>query len=372
MGRAGGRCPGGPNRWPGRKVEPEELGKQQKPTGWVWRLRTQDLLAAAQPQGAVSDQLLSVQPQGSPRTMNNSTCPITSSPLVTHIFHAYLGLLLVLGLLLNGLALWVFCCRLRKWTETHIYMVNLAAADLCLLCTLPFMLFSMNKDNSGDTVLCQLSQGIYLVNRYMSISLIMAIAVDRYVAVRHPLCGRGLRSPKQAGAVCAVLWVLVVGSLLLRWVLKDQEGGFCFGNPSRQKPQTVVFSLLGFYLPLAVLVFCSLQVVTALGQRPAADDVGQMEATRKAACMIWANLVVFVVCFLPLHVVLTLRLATGLNTCVIQDILHITSKVSDANCCLDAICYYYMTKEFQEASALAGTPTAKAHKSQDSLCVTVA
>ncbi|XP_014402304.1 PREDICTED: calpain-10 isoform X11 [Myotis brandtii] len=65
MGRAGGRCPGGPNRWPGRKVEPEELGKQQKPTGWVWRLRTQDLLAAAQPQGAVSDQLLSVQPQGS-------------------------------------------------------------------------------------------------------------------------------------------------------------------------------------------------------------------------------------------------------------------------------------------------------------------
>ncbi|XP_036175308.1 G-protein coupled receptor 35 isoform X2 [Myotis myotis] len=304
-----------------------------------------------------------------PRTMNNSTCPITSSPLVTHIFHAYLGLLLVLGLLLNGLALWVFCCRLRKWTETHIYMVNLAVADLCLLCTLPFMLLSMNKDNSGDTVLCQLSQGIYLANRYMSISLIMAIAVDRYVAVRHPLCGRGLRSPKQAGAVCAVLWVLVVGSLLLRWVLKDQEGGFCFGNPSRQKPQTVVFSLLGFYLPLAVLVFCSLQVVTALGQRPAAD-MGQ--ATRKAACMVWANLVVFVVCFLPLHVVLTWRLATGLNTCVIQDILYITGMVSDSNCCLDAICYYYMAKEFQEASALAGTPTAKAHKSQDSLCVTVA
>ncbi|CAK6448400.1 unnamed protein product [Pipistrellus nathusii] len=307
----------------------------------------------------------------SPRTMNNSTCPISSSPLAKHIYHAYLGLLLVLGLLLNSLALWVFCCRLRKWTETHIYMVNLAVADLCLLCTLPFMLASLNQPNNEDTVLCQLSQGIYLANRYMSISLIMAIAVDRYVAVRHPLYGRGLRSPKQAGAVCAVLWVLVVGSLLLRWVLKDQEGGFCFENASRQNPQTAVFSLLGFYLPLAVLVFCSLQVVTALGQRPAAD-VGQAEATRKAAFMIWGNLVVFVVCFLPLHVVLTWRLATGLNTCVVRDALHITSKVSDANCCLDAICYYYMTKEFQEASALAGAPAAKAHKSQDSLCVTLA
>ncbi|XP_023599715.1 calpain-10 isoform X13 [Myotis lucifugus] len=74
MGRAGGRCPGGPNRWPGRKVEPEELGKQQKPTGWVWRLRTQDLLAAAQPQGAVSDQLLSVQPQGRDSPGVSSVC----------------------------------------------------------------------------------------------------------------------------------------------------------------------------------------------------------------------------------------------------------------------------------------------------------
>lgn len=303
--------------------------------------------------------------------MNNTTCLFSQSPLVTHVCHAYLGLLLVLGLLLNGLALWVFCCRLRRWTETHIYMVNLAVADLCLLCTLPFMLTSLNQDSPTDTVLCQLSQGIYLANRYMSISLVMAIAVDRYVAVRHPLCGRALRSPLQAGAVCVVLWVLVVSSLVLRWALKDQEGGFCFQNPSRQNPQTVVFSLLGFYLPLAVLVFCSLQVVTALGQRPATDAV-QAEATRKAARMVWANLAVFVACFLPLHVVLTWRLATGLKTCAIQDALSVTSRVSDANCCLDAICYYYMTKEFQDASALATTPTAKAHRSQDTLCVTLA
>ncbi|XP_036110285.1 G-protein coupled receptor 35 [Molossus molossus] len=302
--------------------------------------------------------------------MNNSTCAFTWSPPVRLICYTYLGGLLVLGLLLNGLALWVFCCRLRQWTETHVYMVNLAAADLCLLCALPFMLFSLNQDDSGDTVFCQLSQGIYLVNRYMSISLITAIALDRYLAVRHPLCSRGLRSPRKAGAVCAALWVLVVSSLVLRWVLREQEGGFCFGNPSRQNPQTVTFSLLGFYLPLAVLAFCSLQVVTALGRRPAADT-GQVEATQKAVRMVWANVVVFVVCFLPLHVVLTWRLAMGLSTCALRGALSVTSRISDANCCLDAICYYYITKEFQEASALARPPAVKAHKSQDSICVTL-
>ncbi|XP_019483497.1 PREDICTED: G-protein coupled receptor 35 isoform X2 [Hipposideros armiger] len=309
---------------------------------------------------------------GSPRTMNRSNCSFSelrSSPAFTYFTFVYLGLLLALGLPLNGLALWVFCCRLRRWTEAHVYMVNLAVADFCLLCVLPFMLYSL-KDHSEDTPFCQVSQGIYLTNRYMSISLIVAIAVDRYVAVRHPLYARGLRSPRRAAAVCVVLWVLVMGSLVLRWLLREQEGGFCFSNRSRHSPYTVAFSLLGFYLPLAVLVFCSLQLATALGQRPDTDS-GQAEATRKAARMVWANLAVFLVCFLPLHVVLTWRLATGLNTCAIHDALHITSKFSDANCCLDAICYYYMAREFQEASPLASLPTAKAPKSQDSVCMTL-
>ncbi|KAK2505067.1 hypothetical protein MC885_004744 [Smutsia gigantea] len=302
--------------------------------------------------------------------MNSSSC--SSSELawpqvVASILQTYTSLLLVLGLALNGLALWVLCRRLQQWTETRVYMANLAVSDLCLLCTLPFFLHTLRR-STADTPLCQLSQGAYLANRYMSISLVTAIAVDRYVALRHPLRARGLRSPRQALAVCVGLWVLVVGSLVLRWVLGMQEGGFCFSNPSRQSSNTVVFSLLGFYVPLAVLVFCSLQVVAALGQRPAAD-AGQGEATRRAARMVWANLAVFVVCFSPLHVVLTISLATSLRTCAIHRALFITSKLSDANCCLDAVCYYYMAKEFQEARA---GPTAKAHKIQESVCVTVA
>ncbi|XP_026309632.1 G-protein coupled receptor 35-like isoform X1 [Piliocolobus tephrosceles] len=311
------------------------------------------------------------------RTMNGTynTCgfsDITWPPTIKLGFYAYSGILLVLGLLLNSLALWVFCCRMQQWTETRIYMTNLAVADLCLLCALPFVLYSLQ--DTSDTPLCQLSQGIYLTNRYMSISLVTAIAVDRYVAVRHPLRARGLRSPRQAAAVCAVLWVLVVSSLVAYWFLGMQEGGFCFGS-TRHNFNSVAFPLLGFYLPLAVVVFCSLKVVTALAQRPP-TDVGQAEASHRAACMVWANLVVFVVCFLPLHVGLTVRLAVGWNACALQEMLRrtlfITSKLSDANCCLDAICYYYMAKEFQEASALAVAPSAKAHKSQASLCVTLA
>ncbi|XP_021487762.1 G-protein coupled receptor 35 isoform X2 [Meriones unguiculatus] len=303
-------------------------------------------------------------------TMNATCKALTWPSSVNYIFFTYSVLLLVLGLLLNGLALWVFCCRMHQWTETRVYMTNLAVADLCLLCSLPFMLYSLR--HTSDTPVCQLSQGIYLANRYMSISLVTAIAMDRYVAVRHPIRARELRSPRQAAAVCVALWVVVVSSLVVRWRLGLQEGGFCFRSPSRHN-FTTIFSLLGFYLPLAIVVFCSLQVVTALVRRPA-TDVGQAEATHKATRMVWANLAVFIICFLPLHVVLTVQVSLGLNTCAARDTfsraLAITGKISDVNCCLDAICYYYMAKEFQEAS-MPATFSNKPHKSQDSQSLTL-
>ncbi|XP_051010329.1 G-protein coupled receptor 35 [Acomys russatus] len=302
--------------------------------------------------------------------MNTSCETLTWPDSVNYVFSVYSILLLVLGLLLNGLALWVFCCRMHQWTETRVYMTNLAAADLCLLCSLPFMLYSLR--HTSDTPICQLSQGIYLVNRYMSISLVTVIAMDRYVAVRHPIRARELRSPRQAGAVCVALWVVVVTSLLVRWRLGLQEGGFCFRSHNRHT-STTIFSMLGFYLPLAIVVFCSLQVITALAQRPT-TDVEQAEATHKATRMVWANLVVFIICFLPLHVVLTVQYFLGLNTCAARHAfsraLTITGKLSDFNCCLDAICYYYMAKEFQDATK-AGTSSSTPHKSQDSQSLTI-
>ncbi|XP_008827399.1 G-protein coupled receptor 35 [Nannospalax galili] len=300
----------------------------------------------------------------------NANCSTPDWPdPISYVFTIYHVLLLVLGLLLNGLALWVFCHRMHQWTETRVYMTNLAVADLCLLCSIPFMLYSL-KDTS-DTPVCQLSQGIYLVNRYMSISLVTAIAVDRYLAVRHPLRARGLRSPRQAAAVCVALWVVVVSSQVVRWYLK--EGSFCFRNPTRYSFDNISFLLFGFYLPLVVVVFCSLQVVTALARRPA-THVGQAEVTLKATRMVWANLVVFIICFLPLHVVLTVQVSLGQLTCITRHnfihALSVTGKLSDANCCLDAICYYYMTKEFQDASTRA-VPSTKTQKSQNSQSLTL-
>ncbi|XP_030873341.1 G-protein coupled receptor 35-like [Leptonychotes weddellii] len=104
--------------------------------------------------------------------------------------------ILALGLPLNGLGLWVFCCRLRRWTETRVYMANLVVADFLLLLSLPGVLHMLGQgqgDQEGP--LCRVLQSFYYVNTYMSMCLITAIAVDHYTALSFPLRARAPARP---------------------------------------------------------------------------------------------------------------------------------------------------------------------------------
>ncbi|XP_045224018.2 calpain-10 isoform X2 [Macaca fascicularis] len=63
VGRAGGGCSGGPDWWPGRKMEPEGRSRKRRPAGQAGPLGAQDLSASAPLEGPESHQLLRAQPQ---------------------------------------------------------------------------------------------------------------------------------------------------------------------------------------------------------------------------------------------------------------------------------------------------------------------
>ncbi|KAM9002828.1 G-protein coupled receptor 35 [Sarcophilus harrisii] len=298
-------------------------------------------------------------------------CPHDNSTHFQKMQTVYMIILLILGIMFNSLALWVFCCRMRKkWTETVIYMTNLAVADLCLLCALPIMLYSQKHIKEKDTVLCQVSQSIYLMNRYMSISIITIIAVDRYVAIRFPMQAKRLRSPGRSVGICALLWVLVIIFTVTSGAKEIQEGNFCFHNEKRKPSNPAISSVLGFYIPMSILVFCSIQVIVNL-VRKKKTDAHEKKVIQKVIWIITANLLVFLACFLPLYVTLSVRYVLQMETCsskrIWRNAIFITSQLANANCCLDAICYYFVAKEFQEASVQTISSLSKSHKLQDSV-----
>ncbi|NXO47790.1 GPR35 protein, partial [Aramus guarauna] len=288
--------------------------------------------------------------------MNLSSCNITayeSFPLVQVCIYAPVS---VLGIFLNALALRVFCCKLSKWTETRVYMVNLAVADFLLLITLPFKMLFQFYHLQAHTW-CLLLEGGYFINRLMSISIITVVAADRYLAIKYPLKAKVLRSPLKAAFASGFLWIVIICVMSIIKKLEDRgQDELCF-EKSSVKPSVITLCavIVGFFIPLIILSFCSIQVIAEL-TRKKNENCHKEKGIRKAVYIVSANLTVFIICFLPLYLGHLLRFIMDYissNCSAIQSInnfVHIASVLANMNCCLDAICYYYVNKEFKEAS----------------------
>ncbi|KFQ88444.1 G-protein coupled receptor 35, partial [Phoenicopterus ruber ruber] len=288
--------------------------------------------------------------------MNLSSCSITayeSFPLVQLCI--YIPVLL-LGVLLNVLALWVFCCKLSNWTETRVYMVNLAVADCLLLFTLPFKtLMQFHQLKVGRW--CLVLEGGYFMNRLMSIGIITVVAADRYLAIKYPLKAKVLRSPLKAALACGFLWIVIICVMSLIKQLEDRgQDELCF-EKSSVKPSVITLCaiIVGFFIPLIVLSYCSIQVIAEL-RRKKNENCHKEKLIRKAVYIVSANMAVFIVCFLPLYLGHLLRFvmdSISSNCSAIQKVnnfVHLASVLANMNCCLDAVCYYFVNKEFKEAS----------------------
>uniref|UniRef100_F7ADZ4 G protein-coupled receptor 55 n=1 Tax=Equus caballus TaxID=9796 RepID=F7ADZ4_HORSE len=265
----------------------------------------------------------------------------------------------LLGLLLNVLAIRGFCTFLQKrcldYAATSIYMINLAVFDLLLVLSLPFKTV-LNHVPTPFPSFCTLAECLYFISMYGSVFTICFISLDRFLAIQYPIQVSHLRSPRKIFGICFIIWVLVwAGSIPIYNFHGQVETYKCFHNMSDSTwSAKVVFPLevFGFLLPMAVMGFCSSRSIRILiGRR----DHNQDWVQRKAC--IWtiaANLAVFVVSFLPVHLAFFLQFLVRNGFIVecrakqnISLFVQLSMCFSNVNCCLDVFCYYFVIKEFR-------------------------
>ncbi|NXW18566.1 GPR35 protein, partial [Circaetus pectoralis] len=158
----------------------------------------------------------------------SSNCSVTNLELYHHVrlleFVLY-NLIFLFGALFNAIALWVFFCKIKKWTETRVYVINLVFADCFVICTLPSMAYLLWNKATRDE-LCQFIEAMYFINMVVSIYTILFISIDRYIAIKHPLKARTFRSPSKAALLCGLLWVsVIIGATLQLW---QRHATLCF------------------------------------------------------------------------------------------------------------------------------------------------
>lgn len=260
--------------------------------------------------------------------------------------------MLSLGIPLTMTAFWVFCCKLKRWTETRVYMINLMVADSFLLFALPFLIYFNKYDHPADK-LCITIQNIYFTNMPMSILIITLIAIDRYIAIKFPLKAKILRSPLKSASICVFLWITVIVYSYLRRKLDGRKEQLCLQKEFVQPNYSMLFSVIfGYFIPLGIVIFCSVQVIKCLKKKMATNP-HETKLIQKAIHIISVNLCVFIVCFSPFYITLLFRFAVDVaGACSllveVRNSIQICACLANSNCCLDAFCYYFAAREFQE------------------------
>ncbi len=103
------------------------------------------------------------------------------------------GIIIVLGLVGNGLVVLVMGCQKKSRTMTDKYRLHLSVADLLFVLTLPFWAVDAAKDWYFGGFMCVAVHMIYTVNLYSSVLILAFISLDRYLAVVRATNSQGLR-----------------------------------------------------------------------------------------------------------------------------------------------------------------------------------
>lgn len=289
--------------------------------------------------------------QGS--TKHNMICNITGTVLI-RVLPPLLVTEFILGLLGNGLALWIFCFHLRPWKSSTVLLFNLAMTDFLLNLALPFRAsyyVSEIKWMFGGT-LCNITLFMLAMNRSGSTFFLMAIAVDRYMRVVHPHHPINSLSVGKAMLLALGLWLVTI-SMTAHIFTLQHKSNLCEsftnddmpeGNLSWQK-FTFLFS---FYVPLLVILYCTFHIITHLRKR----QLSHQAKFKKALYFIIVVVVLFTVCFFPSNITLLLiwiKSGSGLQChSHLNNVFYITISLTYLNSMLDPVVYYFSSPSFKK------------------------
>ncbi|KAM4711330.1 atypical chemokine receptor 3-like isoform 1-T1 [Anableps anableps] len=262
----------------------------------------------------------------------------------------------------NILVFWMTLRFDRTRLGSHLYVANLAAADLCVVLTLPVWVTSLLQGGLwpfGELV-CKVTHLVFSVNLFSSIFFLACMSVDSYLSATLLSGALSCRRKALRRLVCTLLWLLaLVASVPDTYFLQavrspHRDGVVCRPVYPSENPRDwmvgvqLSFFVLGFAIPFPIIAIFYLLLAAAIA--PSSDP-----ARRVSRRIILAYILVFLVCWLPFHAVLLLDTLTLLNvlpfTCRLESFLdvalHLTQCFSLVHCCVNPMLYTFWHRSYR-------------------------
>nr|XP_006641576.2 PREDICTED: leukotriene B4 receptor 1-like [Lepisosteus oculatus] len=214
-----------------------------------------------------------------------------------------LGLCFLVGAPGNLLVMWTILRHVRPRSHTVLLILNLAAADLLVLITMPIWIYSFAASWVFGEAVCKAIVYMIYSSMYSSVFLISSLSVERFVAVLYPFALQNWRRKGVMTKVLVAIWILAflfgIPSLLTHTIGEENKTQQCtfqeFSSASQEIVCLVLETLVGFVIPFSVLSICYSCVWKRIKQMT-------FKSKQKSTALILSVVVAFVVCWLPHHV----------------------------------------------------------------------
>ncbi|KAI8424176.1 hypothetical protein MSG28_002764 [Choristoneura fumiferana] len=249
-----------------------------------------------------------------------------TSPLFQACVYFMYCTVFVVALVGNGLVCFVVQTSPRMKTVTNYFIVNLAVGDILMtLFCVPFSFVSMLvlRYWPFGAIMCKVVNYSQAVSVLVSAYTLLAISIDRYMAIMRPL--RPRLGKAAAKLVVAAVWGGALATAApIPWVSTLQRPTdwyqFCqadicleqWEQVEQSSQYTCALLALQFVLPLSALVCTYARIAHAVwggrppGEAQSARDSRMQRSKRKMIKMMVMVVAVFTVCWLPLNVFIVL------------------------------------------------------------------
>ncbi|XP_041796729.1 P2Y purinoceptor 13-like [Chelmon rostratus] len=303
--------------------------------------------------------------------VSNSTAPSSSScasfdlQTVDVAISLLYFLLFPVAVLLNVVAVWV-SLHLRSTSTFIVYLKNLVASDLLMVLMLPPMAAGRLPGAAFELRVfnCRYSYVIFYCSLYTSIALMGLISLDRFFKIVRP-GGKVLGQNVVFSLVTsALVWVvLFVATGIPTIALTGQDpvntrDDFCMSLKSPAGLTLHKYVVLSmetlFWLVSILIVFCYICITLRVLQSFRNSGSSNSHGKTKTKLRVFLILLVFFLCFVPLHVTripFTLHELFDNDDCTetwMAKVHTFVLWVSTTNACLDPLLYIYLCREYKD------------------------
>ena len=211
----------------------------------------------------------------------NQTGEEVSGPIVVPVYQQAIiitmyTIVIILGVGGNTIVCYIVFTSRKMRTVMNFFIVSLAFSDILMaMICIPFTFIANLIINSwpfGDT-LCPIVSFLQAVTVFMSSFTLVAISLDRYSAIVHPL--RPKMTKRQACIVISVIWVLSIliplptgiTSKVHKYVENESAPSFCielWDNVMAQSVYNGIILVVQYFIPLMILVFTYGRIILVL------------------------------------------------------------------------------------------------------------